>query len=33
MAKFANLWPDSVSGVEPLRDLGYAPRVDMPTMV
>jgi len=33
MNKFANLWPDELSGVEPLRDLGYSPQVDLPTMV
>ena len=25
MNKFANLWPDELSGAEPLRDLGHAP--------
>lgn len=31
--KFANLWPDTLSGVESLRDLGYAPRVALSDMV
>jgi len=29
MNKFANLWPNDLSPVEALRDLGYAPRVDL----
>ena len=33
MNKFAKLWPDALSGDEPLRDLGYAPQVDLPSMV
>ena len=33
MNQFAQLWPDELSGDEPLRDLGYAPEVDLPTMV
>ena len=33
MNKFAKLWPDKLSGVEPLRDLGYTQTVDLPTMV
>jgi len=33
MNKFANIWPDELSGVEPLRDLGYAPKVDLEGMV
>ena len=33
MNKFANLWPDEVSATEPMRDLGYAPQVDLPGMV
>jgi len=33
MNKFANLWPDEVSVTEPKRDLGYAPKVDLPGMV
>ena len=33
MNKFANLWPDDLSAAEPLRDLHYAPKVDLPGMV
>lgn len=33
MNKFANLWPDDLSTREPLRDLGYAPKVGLPEMV
>merc|ERR1719310_720037 len=33
MNKFAKLWPDELSGVEPLRDLGYAPEIDLASMV
>jgi nucleoside-diphosphate-sugar epimerase len=33
MNKFANLWPDDLSTHEALRDLGYAPQVDLPGMV
>jgi len=33
MNKFANLWPDDLSVVEPSRDLGYSPHVDLPAMV
>ena len=33
MNKFANLWPDELSGAEPLRDLGYRPQVDLAGMV
>jgi len=33
MNKFANLWPEELSGVEPLRDLGYAPKVNLEGMV
>lgn len=33
MNKFAKLWPDGLSDAEPLRDLGYAPQVDLSTMV
>ena len=33
MNKFANLWPDELSAAEPTRDLGYAPKVDLPGMV
>jgi len=33
MNKFAKLWPDELSGVEPLRDLNYSPKVDLPGMV
>lgn len=33
MAKFARLWPDTLSTTEPLRDLGYAPQVAVPKMV
>jgi len=33
MNTFANLWPDELSTGEPLRDLGYAPRVGLADMV
>lgn len=33
MNKFANLWPDELSEEEPLRDLGYAPKVGLAEMV
>jgi len=33
MNKFANLWPDELSGKETKRDLGYAPKVDLAGMV
>ena len=33
MNRFAQLWPDELSGVDPLRDLGYEPEVDLPSMV
>jgi len=33
MNKFANLWPDELSTVEPLRDLGYSPKVGLADMV
>jgi hypothetical protein len=33
MNRFTNLWPDELSVREPLRDLGYAPRVGLPEMV
>lgn len=33
MNKFANLWPDELSTMEPLRDLGYAPKVGLSEMV
>ena len=33
MNKFANLWPDELSGAELLRDLGYRPQVDLAGMV
>jgi len=33
MNKFAALWPDSLGTEEPLRDLGYAPRMDLAGMV
>lgn len=33
MNKFANLWPDELSTVEPWRDLGYAPEVGLSEMV
>ena len=33
MNKFAKLWPDELSTHEPLRDLGYAPQVDLQGMV
>jgi len=33
MNKFANLWPDELSTREPLRDLGYEPKVGLATMV
>jgi len=33
MNKFAKLWPDELSGEQPLRDLGYAPTVDLVSMV
>ena len=33
MNKFANLWPDSLSTSEPLRDLGYAPEINLEKMV
>jgi len=29
MNKFAQLWPDSLGTEEPLRDLGYAPQMDL----
>lgn len=29
MSKFANLWPNTLSIKEPLRDLGYEPRVEL----
>ena len=30
---FANLWPDTLSVEEPLRDLGFAPSVDFRELV
>ena len=33
MAKFAKLWPDTLSLEEPLRDLDYEPFVALPQMV
>ena len=33
MNKFANLWPDELSTAEPLRDLGYSPKVGLSNMV
>lgn len=33
MNKFANLWPDELSTIEPLRDLGYSPKVQLSDMV
>jgi hypothetical protein len=33
MNKFAKLWPDALSGDEPLRDLGYSPEVGLAEMV
>jgi hypothetical protein len=33
MNKFANLWPDELGTMEPLRDLGYAPEVKLSDMV
>ena len=33
MNKFANLWPDELSTVEPMRDLGYSPEVGLSDMV
>ncbi|GMI62211.1 hypothetical protein ScalyP_jg11207 [Parmales sp. scaly parma] len=33
MNKFAHLWPDTLSEEEPLRDLGYAPKVGLKAMV
>eukprot|EP00931_Biecheleriopsis_adriatica_P100878 TRINITY_DN7611_c0_g1_i1.p1 TRINITY_DN7611_c0_g1~~TRINITY_DN7611_c0_g1_i1.p1 ORF type:complete len:455 (-),score=68.63 TRINITY_DN7611_c0_g1_i1:248-1612(-) len=33
MNKFANLWPDELSTREPLRDLGYTPKIGLPEMV
>jgi len=33
MNEFANLWPDELSTREPLRDLGYSPKVGLPEMV
>merc|ERR1719174_1879525 len=33
MNKFANLWPDELSTREPLRDLGYAPKIGLSEMV
>lgn len=33
MDKFANLWPDTLSTAEPLRDLGYAPSFGLVEMV
>ena len=33
MNKYANLWPDSLSTEEPLRDLGFSPRFGMEEMV
>ena len=31
--RFANLWPDELSTVEPLRDLGYSPQFGLSDMV
>ena len=33
MNDFAHLWPDELSTMEPLRDLHYAPKVDLAEMV
>ncbi|CAJ1426936.1 unnamed protein product, partial [Effrenium voratum] len=33
MNTFANLWPDTLSVEEPLRDLGFAPSVDFRELV
>ena len=33
MNKFAHLWPDTLSEEEPLRDLGYAPKLGLKAMV
>ena len=33
MNKFAHLWPNNLSLMEPKRDLGYAPKVGLPEMV
>ena len=33
MNTFANTWPDELSTVEPMRDLGYAPKVGLSDMV
>mmetsp|Transcript_109265 Transcript_109265/g.189591 ORF Transcript_109265/g.189591 Transcript_109265/m.189591 type:complete len:336 (-) Transcript_109265:32-1039(-) len=33
MNLFAGTWPDTLSGAEPMRDLGYKPRVDLPQIV
>jgi nucleoside-diphosphate-sugar epimerase len=33
MNNFAHLWPDELSTIEPLRDLGYAPEVGLSNMV
>jgi len=33
MNKFANLWPDELSTLEPGRDLGYSPTVELADMV
>ena len=33
MNKFAKLWPDDLSSEEPLRDLGYSPKIGLSDMV